>query len=359
MRLSEIWWKRVENAASVPDKVRASLETGKSVILCCEGDVPWKREFYERMNEEISAVSADKSIVTVSAAGVTDPAAFILTSQCPDEVREKYWPDETVAGFLAAQDGISLNSKIIMVSDITDANKAVLWLKFVKEYSAASEKYGSPRAQFLIDLSCADCDPDANNYTDKVTYSVSEFDRYIFCMSILSDSKMNITMKKYVAELACLAGGNDAEYCGALAQLGEELVRAPFACINKIQDSLRSDGTVFGTASREETESFVIQSQIKVFFPGLEKIRMGFIKERYTAIAAGLPVINCFGEKINEPYGLEFADLIGIERNACVGFSDTDREFLKNCRELRNKIAHKTVLTQEEMKFIEKHSSMT
>ena len=115
---------------------------------------------------------------------------------------------------------------------------------------------------------------------------------------------------------------------------------------------LRSDGTAFNDIPSEDMESFVIQAQIKVFCPGLEKIRMSFIKERYSAIARQMPVINFFGEKIDDPYGLEFGDLIGIAKNSPADFSDSDRAFLKRCKELRNKIAHKTELTLEEQLFI-------
>ncbi len=352
MRISRIWWRRVENVASIPDKIRHSLESDKSVLLECESDIPWKNEFYEKMYEEISAVSADKSIVSVCAAGIPDPAVYVLNHLCSPAAREKYWPDETIAQFLASQDEITLNSKIIRVQDVRDRERAAAWLKFIKEYSEESKKYDRPHALFIIELLSDVGELPQNEYVDFVKYADSEFDRYIFCMSILSDNKRHITVKKYMAELACLLGGTDAEYCGAFALCGDELLYSPAACAKRLRDCVRSDRRFFPVISPQDMESCVVQAQIKAFFPELEKTRMNFIKEKYSAISGCLPVQNCFGELITVPYGLEFSDLISISKNDRKGFSDSDRDMLKKCKELRNKLAHKSILTADEIAFI-------
>lgn len=177
MRISEIWWNRVENAAKIPDKIRSSLEAGKSVLLRCESDIPWKEEFYEKMYEEISAVSADKAIVSVDAAGVSDPASYILTRLCPPQVRERYWPDETIAQFLASQDEITLNSKIIRVFNVRDRDALLLWLRFIGEYSCEAGRYERPCAQFIVELLSDVGIIPSESTVNTVVYSDSEFDR--------------------------------------------------------------------------------------------------------------------------------------------------------------------------------------
>lgn len=339
-----IWWTLVNSSSAFIEQIKNSVEREKNTFVYCERPLPWKETFYEFQRKNFAGISSKKSLEFISAKGENDPGQFIMTRMCPQSVRSEYWPDITYAQFLSQYNDLILNNRIVWVKDIENDNQLEKWFDFISEYSKLSEEKNYDHATFVVEYSGKKSTKNPPNTVEKITFSPTYLDRYIFALSLLSEVNDVFLLKQYIAELACCLSRDDVEFCGSLIESGLKLAQLPIACVKEHLLFNRSDGTRFSDIDIDEIYSCVLRTQIKIIFPVIEQFRMNFIKTHETSIRANLPITNSFNEIIEEPNELELSDLCSIVRSYASGFTDDEKVLLFKYKNYRNKLAHNDII---------------
>lgn len=352
MKKELVWWTLVNSSATMIEQIKNSVEGEQSAFLCCESALPWKETFYALSRDAIAKVSAQRSLEVISAKGENDPGRFIMTKMCPPSVRSEYWPDMTYAQFLSQYKDLILNNRIIWVKDIENESLLEKWFAFISEYSRLSKKQENAHALFIIEYCGKDTGKKPPNTINTITFSPTDFDRYLFTLSMLSELNMEFSIKQYIAELACCLCKEDVVFCGDLAEFGLKLIQSPNACVQKILQTYRNDKKNFCPIDDDEIYSAILMAQIKIIFPVIEQFRLNFIKTHEAKIRDNLPIFNSFNEKIEEPHGLELSDLCSISMAYMSGFTDSEKNTLLRYKGYRNKLAHNDIINLQEIEKI-------
>lgn len=352
MILSDLWWNRIISSVQYFNLLKENLSDEMNILIFCKSKFPWKNTLYDKLKTELGDITATRAIHSIRCESGTSPGKLILQSLCSPETQANFWPGQSYAEYLADTDNITLNNMFVWVEGISTQDDASMWTEFVNEYNRLSKERNKTckRAVFILECSGNFCFETKSEYFATIDITPSDFDRHMFCIMNTSEIKCSYPLKQYISELAFNLGGNSIELCGELASDGLALLENP-AFIYKLickehcveADKIKSD---------IEIKSEIIISQVKIIFPVLEQKRQMLIKKYNNDIKTALPIKNSLDEIVSEPYELELGALLLMTNQNKVVMSPADKDLLKLCRSIRNKIAHNEILSSNEIKSI-------
>ena len=338
IEISDIWWRQITGARKFLDKTARALASGKSAVICLTETTPWLDDMRMILREFLNKkFGGTKAIHEVDAAAVKEPEVFVFENFCSDSVKFEFIPFGAKARvkFLAERNDIALNNTCIWIRDATKA-QAEQWLSFVGDYNNFLR--GRSKGIFLVET---DANLGLSGKADIEIFSfaneVSDYDCFAFNILIAAEfGKGDKFTKRYLAELVSNATELDVES-------GAE-------CIKCGSDFLKDPQKFLENKSREEIERAVWTTQLKLIFPLLEIFRSDFVKKYERQIEKLLPFEMTSGKKIDAPDDAELGDLYSILGGQ--NLPQNDWEELKTYRDARNKLAHLTPLTLEEIQMI-------
>lgn len=241
----------------------------------------------------------------------------------------------------------------VWVEDISTLDDASKWTEFVNTYNKLSKAHNKNRKRAVFILECSgnfSFEPKSGCLAT-IDITPNDFDRHMFCIMNTSEINCSYPLKQYISELAFNLGGNNIELCGKLVAEGLTLLENPSFIYKRVcKNSFFVED--IKTKSDMEIKSDIIVSQVKMIFPVLEQKRQLLIKKYNNEIKMALPIKNLIGEIVNEPYELELGVLLLVVNQNKVVMLPADKDLLKLCRNIRNKIAHNEILLSNEIKSI-------
>lgn len=353
MVLSDLWWNRIISAVQHFNLLKEYLSNEMNILLFCKSKFPWKNTLYTKLKIELGDITAIKSIHLIRNKSGIAPGKLILENLCSSETQTNFWPGQSYAEFFADAKDITLNNMFVWVEDISTKDDASKWIEFVNIYNNLSKTHNKDgkRAVFILECSGNFSFESKSECLATIDITPNDFDRHMFCIMNTSEINCSYLLKQYISELAFNFGGNNIELCGKLVLEGLALLENPPFIYKKVCGNSFSVGDI-KTKSDMEIKSDIIISQVKIIFPVLEQKRQMLIKKYNNEIKKALPIKNSIDEIVNEPYELELSALLLITNKNKVVMSPADKELLRLCRNIRNKIAHNEILLSNEIKSI-------
>ena len=335
---SEIWWRQITGARNFLNKVSNALANGKSAVVCLSEATPWLEDMREILREFLNKkFGGIKAVYEVNAASISlEPAAFVFENFCSDDIKSEFIPfgENAHVKFLAERDDITLNDICLWIRNAT--TQADSWYRFIADYHKCLR--GRSKGIFLLET--GDDFALAGRTDVEVFYcadEISDYDCFAFNIFLAAEfGKGDKFLKRYLAELVSNTTGLDVEK-------GAE-------CIKCGGDFLRSPQKFLENKSREEIDRAIWTTQLKLIFPLLEIFRRDFVKKYQPLIEKLLPFEMSSGKKIDSPDEAELGDLYSILGGQ--NLPQNDWEDLKIYRDARNKLAHLSTLTLEEVQTI-------
>lgn len=351
MCFGELWWTQMLNPVRTFNLLKNALSVDKNIFLFCKEPIPWKEILVDKIKKQLGDITAVRSFKMIKADKNSQPGYVVLNSLCPPDVQADYWPDQTYAQYFSELDNITLNSFYVWVEGIDSEDEASKWLAFVNEYRKNSHSHGKgkDRAIFILETVGSFSFETKSEYFVSINMTPNEFDRHMFCMMNTFDINCSYALKQYIAELAFNLSTDNIELCGSLAKSGDDLLSSPHKTYNLCCDSMGITEEK-GRKENSRIDRDIIVSQMRTVFPMLEQRRYMFIEKYVNEIKKVLPVSNSIDELVTEPFELELSTLLYIVNQNLIIISDEDRNNLKICREIRNKLAHNERVSGREIK---------
>ena len=336
---SDIWWRQITSARKFLDKTANTLAGGKSVVICLSEVTPWLDDMRlilkEFLNKRFGGI---KAVHEIDAAQVgEEPATFVFENFCGDNVKSEFIPfsDKAHVKFLAERNDINLNNACLWIRDASET-QAENWFSFIADYNNFLR--GKSKGIFLLEAGANfDLTGKANIEVFHCQQEISDYDCFAFNILIAAEfGKGDKFIKRYLAELVSNATGFDVEK-------GAE-------CIKCGVDFLKNPRRFLKNKSHEEIDRAIWKTQLKLIFPLLELFRRDFIKKYEPMIKFLLPVESNSGKKVYTPDEAELGDLYFILGGQ--NLPQNDWEELKIYRDARNKLAHLSILSLEEVQML-------
>ena len=338
VEISDIWWRQITGARKFLDKTARALAGGKSAVICLTETTPWLEDMREILREFLNKkFGGTKAIHEVNAASVKEPETFVFENFCSDNVKFEFIPFGAKARvkFLAERDDIALNNTCLWIRGASKA-QVEQWLAFIGDYNNFLR--GRSKGLFLVETGASfGLSGKADVEIFSCANEISDYDCFAFNILIAAEfGKGDKFTKRYLAELVSNATELDVES-------GAE-------CIKCGSDFLKTPQRFLQNKSHEEIKQAIWKTQLKLLFPQLEIFRRDFIKKYERLIEKLLPFEMTSGKKIDTPDDAELGDLYSILGGQ--NLPQNDWEELKTYRDARNKLAHLTPLTLEEIQMI-------
>lgn len=348
MNIGSIWWNQIGNSLRLLTHISNTLHSCRSAVLQVPGQLPWRQDFYDAVDLRRVTFSAGRRMKRLAWNGCAEPGEFILNELCPPEIREEYWPGDSYAKYLAAQEGITLNDCYVWVTGIHTKDALAQWTGFAAEYARRSGA-GCKRAVFVLEY---DGDEIGAAELPCIPYTVELYDCRVFCLEAAAAFR-NTELPAYQAELAvCLCGGSP-EVASALLARGDALLRDPVRTAAEVLQTGRfSDGGLFAPLSEQQLLTAVRKAAIVLLFPILEQYRLDFITTHERTLKKRLPISNSNGDRITDPYDLEIGPLNYIVSSAAREFSPDEAAAVKLLAKTRNLLAHNKIVPYQSVKSI-------
>lgn len=350
MCFGDLWWNQMLNPVRNFNILKNALAEEKNILIFCREQIPWKEMLIDKIKKQLGDITAFRSFKMIKANKAVEPGYTVLNSLCSQDIQANYWPDQTYAKYLSGLDNITLNSLYVWVENIESEDEVSRWLAFVNEYRKNSESLSKSgeRAIFILETIGSFSFETKSEYFKSINMTPSEFDRHMFCMVNTFDVNCSYALKQYIAELAFNLSTDNIELCGCLAKSGEDLLEEPHETYKVCCDSL----TVSCSCRKEQSriDRDIIVSQMRTVFPMLEQRRYMFIEKYENEIKKILPVNNSIEELVTEPFELELSTLFFVVNHNKIIVTDDDRNNLKICREIRNKLAHNEIVSGKEIR---------
>lgn len=332
--------------------LKNALSDDKNVLLFCRGQIPWKEMFIDKIKKQLGDITAFRSFKMIEDDINSEPGYTVLNSLCSGDIQAGYWPDQTYARYLSSLNNITLNSLYVWVEGIETEERLSKWLAFVNEYrkSSAELENTGERAIFILETTGSFRFETKSEYFSSINMTPSEFDIHMFCMVNTFDINCSYALKQYIAELAFNLSSDNVELCGSLAKSGETLLDYPHKAYEDCCDELNITKDCRKELSRIDRD--ILVSQMRTVFPMLEQRRYMFIEKYVNEIKKILPVNNSIEELVTEPFELELSTLFYVVNHNRIIVSEEDRNNLKICREIRNKLAHNEIVNGKEIRTL-------
>lgn len=343
MRTGELWWSRLVNSVRFLDDIKDALLDGKSIIMNFSDDIPYYDEMTEILEQKLSFMTDSRSIIYDDISSNTEnPGKYLFMKYCSPSERRKYWHDKSYEQFMAENDNIILNHRILCITGINSEN-ASSWLKTVSEY--LEHRNSETRCIFILFIKQANTNESKLIKNIKYSDYVTDYDCLMLCLTLLSSEKCSSMQKKYISEIASNIAKNNVEIAGLLATAGLELAEDPYGTASEI---LR-DNDVKITDLSEIIETAVWEAQIKLVFPHLEDFRRDLVQKYSEKLQRHLPITSSSGERIDKASDVEIGQLFFICSKERI-LEKSEYALLGKMREARNLLAHRVSISFDKLK---------
>lgn len=353
--MDRLWWNTVPNARRFIEDIIEKISNEESLIYTINDYFPWSETFKSIIVENSTTSDKTINIISEDEIGNKAPGEYIRDKYFKPELRARYRSSIGYERFIAENDHSSvLKDRIILIKC---TNEATLndWSEFVSGYTKYHDRNTSMCCFVLEDSTGESIKSNlaifsSNDYFHK--YDIDMFSLLI-TSSIKSESKENIVIKRYCAELASLLAGDDIEFAAHLAGNGKKLAfHTDYVIKEIIEKEVRSNFCEFSING--DINQIIREAQIKVFYPEIECFRTWFIN-KYADIFPGVEALTTyFGKSVDDISCLELGNLKYLCDVKRIVVSDADYSNLVFYRECRNKLAHTTILTPEEIERLSK-----
>lgn len=346
MNINELWWSRLVNSVRFLDDIKDNLINGKSVIMNFSDEIPWFDEMACFLEQKLSFMTDTKSFIIEDVSSVKKaPGEYLFERFCSESERKNYWPDKSYECFLATNDNIILNHRIVCITGLSSSN-ANQWIKCVNEYLENCNS--DERAVFILVVQRSKTNE--SKFISNICYSdyVTDYDCLMLCLTVLSTEKGSVAQKQYAAEIASNIARNNVEIAGLLASGGISLAEDPFGTASEI---LR-DNNIRISNLEENVKTAVWQSQIKLVFPKLEDFRREIAQKYKSNIQKYLPITSSSGERVDRAIDVEIGPLFVICNKSKI-LSKSEFDMLSKMRDARNALAHTDVIEFKKLKDLQ------
>lgn len=348
MRAGDIWWGQIGNCLSLLTDVSACIRDSRSVVLLLPENLPWRQTFRDNAAVRRAALGGNRGLRMRSWREGQDPGEFVLRELCSRSERALYYPGDSCAAYLGQREDLEMNEQDIWITGIHRREDMLKWYAFLVEYERVSQPLVE-RAVFVLEY---DGPAVPNPGVEQILFTVEDYDCRVFCLESGATLK-NTDLREYQAELALRISGTDPELSWALLRTGEQLIRDPVrTAMEAIEGGRSSEGKRFPVQSEQQILSNARRAALVVFFPVLEQWRVDCVQRHEHELLHWLPITNDHGDKITDPYDLEFKDLAIFCKKPGNSFTLDERAKVAFCRETRNKLAHNKVLPPEDARRI-------
>ena len=350
--MDQIWWNHIIKAHTFLEDIVSLIVQGSSILLSLPPTIPWRNTLMELVSESLRMENSKNKLEEIECPD-KDPGLYLLEHFCKEATRAKYRYGMNCAQFLGRCQETVLNDRYIWVSNIP-GDKIEQWLDFVVEYNASID-YKTPGI-FILEV----CDDSIVRKKKKgiknivFNQTIGTYDVYTFCALVASETQCKEYLRPYLAEMVSSICGDDVELCAECVSRGIEFLKDPVETIAKvIEKSHRSNGEKYSFyKNKEEIILSIWESQIKYIFPLIEKYRRYFVNCYGNMIKQLLPISNSYGEQVIVPEDVEIGTLLYLVKKGDIVISSTEYEELERFRNARNKLAHMTVLENNELDII-------
>lgn len=368
---NEFWWRNITGPRSVVEQVVMALLENKMVVLKVPSDLPWRHEMRTAIHTGFSERTGSRDIVIQSIDDADDnrersePGRFILERFASPAVisgyREK--SKETIQEYILSREVIK--NSIIWVKGL-DGQRAGKWIRFCQGFPRKDAADGS----FLLEVHGNVSVPKSKN-TECIDFDecVSSFDVQQLNGFILAEmNNCSNDWKRYISTAAASLCGTDAEVSALLLEQVDFRTEDPLEGLLRISGSGEfdrrgaeedSDHALWHVRNNNKAELShrVWTAQIQILFPVIELERQYYIEKFRDSIQDALNnnSVYQYGNVISEPEDVELGTLCymmsSVTENGRMLYipDDSDRERINFLHDCRNKLAHVSCCTPEEI----------
>ena len=368
----EFWWNNITGAHSLVSTVAVELLESKNVILNVPSDIPWRHSMRSAICTYFQEKNDLRDILIQPVDAVDDnyqlqePGRFILSRFAPSAISKGYREKSkvTIQDYIS-QKGV-IKNQIIWVKGLS-GKTAEQWVKFCKAFSPSSIADGLFVLEIQGELHTADT---KHIKTIEFYECVSSYDVQLFNSFILDEQRIYTeNWKKYISATAALVCGIDAEVSELLLRVTDFKRESPIAGIQRIAEmpdferrgaSEVSDHVLWNIRNKRNTtiEHNIWAAQVQVLFPLIEMERVAIIQKWYPQIKETLnaSTIQQYGETIKNPIDVELGTLcymmshrVNSDLYLLYIPSESDRNRIKFLHECRNRLAHVSCCSPEQI----------
>lgn len=373
---AEIWWNSVAGPSEVVNEVNLVLLSTHNVILRVPRDLPWRHEMRDAIRELVQR-SSGISDLSVCVIDVKDDLEDRLT---PEEVLMKrcghnddwklYRPGAgSVCNYMLRKQ-VLLN-KIVWIKGIPTFDEYKRWKSFCSKWKSPSIKDGL----IVIESSWPDIHPEGTFRVVDYEAHVNYYSVQLFNGLILDDEyfeRSSYLQKRYVAAIASHLCGMDVEVAEYLVRNYDLITEDP---IKSIQGVSTSD--IFIKRGNGDTEDHVLllcrenktaelgkriwEAQLETLFPIIEQERLEIIASLRGELEEliGANAIQQYNADVSNVEDIELGTMVYLmadihDRGGSVLEIDSPdiRNRIRNLRILRNNLAHHSVCSTEQVRWL-------
>lgn len=353
--MDKIWWNSVPNARRFIEDITNKISNEESLVYSINNYFPWYETFTSIIFDNTN--TSEKTLKTIDIDGISDiaPGRYILDKFFKPELKEKYRSSIGFERFIAENDHSSVIKNSIMLVKCSNEKAVTEWVNFVSGYVDQHDP-NTPMCCFLIENS-SKIIPASGLTSFSVDDYFQKYDIDIFSLLVISsiknENKENALIKRYSAELASLLAGNDIELAANLAVYGTKLAfHTDFVVKEVINKKSHSNYCDFNI--NDDINQIIREAQIKIFFPEIENFRTHFICKYSDSLPSTDALKVYISDLIDDISCLELGNLKYLCDSKRIDVNPFDYSDLKFYRECRNKLAHTTVLSENEIKKLSK-----
>lgn len=330
--MEKIWWEQVPNSRAFADTIFDSVSEGKNTVLISKCGLPWYNFFYAKLKDCFRQRNASKVIEELS--NISNPGEYLLHKYCKPEKRATYRPGKSFANFFASSEDIVIHDRLFWVR-LNDDSLLDTWMTFISDYVKERGK-GKKQASFLIECTTNKVINSRKGITvTSFEDSISEYDRFVFCMLAASSVNEKGNIKKYLSELISNVIGNNVELCEKVICDYRTFLSNPYSVVSKFI----GDSNLFSKTENEVAHD-VWLSQVRIVYPVLEDFREGFVKKHWRDISRNLPISSSSGESYAEPADVELGTLRFLADNWKITLTAEEHDVLILHTQARNDLSH-------------------
>lgn len=332
------------------NQIADPLLRSKSVLLSLPETTPWPFTLKTELENTLKGRGFGSRLDFIDCPD-GDIGEFFLLHYCKREKRASYRPTDTYAHFLATSRDIVLNHRYVWVQNIPE-NRLKEWKNFVAEYHAAARP-GEACACFILEVSFpVPMIADTRKLVPlSFSASITPYDSFTFCTLICAEIEIPQHLRSYLAEVISSMCKKDIELCALCLNEWQQIFQDPVAGYRTITKTMqRSDGSPFSDSlTEEQLRRCLWEAQLKQLFSVIERRRMDFIDAHAADIRELLPIRNSLGEEITEPQDVELGALRYWALHEKLQTEKNEYSELDFFRKSRNKLAHLSTLSSEEV----------
>lgn len=343
-----VWWGQIGNSLRLLTQLSNCLRDCRSVVLQAPQGLPWKQIFYETLDLHRSDFSSQRRLKRLPWEEGADPGEFVLDELCSRKVQADYWPGKTYGEYLGSREDLILNDYYVWITGIRSKTDLTHWVEFLTQYHRAG---ADPEQQAVFCLEYTGAPMEVAGL-ENLVYSVERYDCRVFCLEAAAALK-NTDLRTYQAEMALSIAGADPELCFALLNQGMKLLYQPVqTAVTTAASGCYSSGALFPVLRDQQATVAAREAALVLLFPILERYRMGIIEGHSPELARHLPITNSNGDRVTDVWDLEIGQLLYIVSTNGKGFSQTEVETIRLCRNVRNQLAHNKPVRYEQAKAV-------